>query len=121
MFRLALAGSLILMLTSNTLVSAQLCASCMPRSVTLIPADGTKGSITPTIKVLPNTPQGCRQMNIICKTPAGFTRSNMIFNGEGPPKSGKDVTALVSCFKASWHTSLAGSYIYVDTVKCRAT
>ncbi|PIO59405.1 hypothetical protein TELCIR_19134 [Teladorsagia circumcincta] len=50
----------------------------MPKSVTLTPADGTKGSITPVIKMLPNTMQGCRQMNIICKTPAGFTRSNMI-------------------------------------------
>ncbi|KAK6049481.1 hypothetical protein COOONC_13014 [Cooperia oncophora] len=93
----------------------------MPKSVTLIPADGTKGSITPTIKVLPNDNRGCRQMNIICKTPAGFTRSNMIFNGAGPPKAGKDVTALITCFKSSWHTTLAGSYIYVNTVKCRAT
>ncbi|KAK6018352.1 hypothetical protein OSTOST_16067 [Ostertagia ostertagi] len=93
----------------------------MPKSVTLTPADGTKGSITPVIKMLPNTMQGCRQMNIICKTPAGFTRSNMIFNGVAPAKAGKDVTALVSCFQSSWRTSLAGSYIYVNSVKCRGT
>ncbi|EPB75494.1 hypothetical protein ANCCEY_05405 [Ancylostoma ceylanicum] len=72
-----------------------LCARCLPRTLILTPSDGTPGSITPVIKMLPNTPQGCRQMNVICTTPAGYTTSNMVFNGSGAPKTGKNVTALI--------------------------
>ncbi|KAL6737394.1 hypothetical protein Aduo_011041 [Ancylostoma duodenale] len=98
-----------------------LCARCLPRTLTLTPADGTPGSITPVIKMLPNIPQGCRQMNVVCTTPAGYTVSNMVFNGSGAPKVGKNVTALVSCFKGSWRTSYMGSYIYLNSVKCYAS
>ncbi|RCN51143.1 hypothetical protein ANCCAN_02708 [Ancylostoma caninum] len=90
-------------------------------------------------RMLPNTPQGCRQMNVVCTTPAGSTVSNMVtyfffnsphmyrtilfsqFNGSGAPKVGKNVTALVSCFKGSWRTSYMGSYIYLNSVKCYAS
>ncbi|EYC11039.1 hypothetical protein Y032_0052g2179 [Ancylostoma ceylanicum] len=98
-----------------------LCARCLPRTLILTPSDGTPGSITPVIKMLPNTPQGCRQMNVICTTPAGYTTSNMVFNGSGAPKTGKNVTALVSCFKGSWRTSYMGSYIYLNSVRCYAS
>ncbi|ETN68402.1 hypothetical protein NECAME_15845 [Necator americanus] len=96
-----------------TTKSTPLCGRCLPRTVTLTPSDGTPGSITPVIKMLPNTPQGCRQMRIICNTPAGYTKSNMVFNGTEPPKVGKNVNALISCFKASWHTTFMGSYIEI--------
>ncbi|VDN30394.1 unnamed protein product [Cylicostephanus goldi] len=89
-----------------------LCGTCMPRTVVLTPADGTPGSITPTIKMLANTAQGCRQMNIICTTPAGYSVSNMEFNNFGPPpKTGKNIATLVSCFKGMWRTTYQGSYI----------
>ncbi|KAK6751989.1 hypothetical protein RB195_003421 [Necator americanus] len=65
------------------------------------------------VTMIPNTPQGCRQMRIICNTPAGYTKSNMVFNGTEPPKVGKNVNALISCFKASWHTTFMGSYIEI--------
>ncbi|KHJ96717.1 hypothetical protein OESDEN_03310 [Oesophagostomum dentatum] len=72
--------------------------------------------------MLPNTAQGCRQMYIHCSTPAGYARSNMVFNDTPPPlRVGKDVKALISCFKGSWRSSQGGSYIYVTSVRCFAT
>ncbi|CAJ0603664.1 unnamed protein product [Cylicocyclus nassatus] len=89
-----------------------LCGTCLPRTVVLKQADGTAGSITPTIKMLPNTAQGCRQMNIICTTPAGYRVSNMEFNDFGPPpKTGKNIATLASCFKGMWRTTYQGSYM----------
>ncbi|CAJ0603721.1 unnamed protein product [Cylicocyclus nassatus] len=80
-----------------------LCGVCLPRSVTLVPADGTPGSITPVIKVLVNDSRGCRRIYIICNTPAGYTKSNMVMNEQTDyPLVGKNVRALATCFKASW-------------------
>ncbi|VDM82242.1 unnamed protein product [Strongylus vulgaris] len=88
------------------------CGRCLPRAVTLTPADGTPGSITPVIKMLPNDKRGCRQMYVICNTPSGYTKSNMVMNEETSyPLVGKNVRALITCFKGSWHADLGGSYM----------
>ncbi|KHJ87135.1 hypothetical protein OESDEN_13095 [Oesophagostomum dentatum] len=72
--------------------------------------------------MLSNTAQGCRQMYIICNTPAGYARSNMVFNANPPPTLiGKNVKALISCFQGSWRTLQRGFYIYVNNVRCFAT
>ncbi|KHJ87160.1 hypothetical protein OESDEN_13070 [Oesophagostomum dentatum] len=92
--------------------NAQLCASCLPRAITLTPSNGQPNSITPVIKMLPNDKQGCRQLYVICNTPPGYKRSNMVFNETPPPgKIGLNVRALVQCFKAFWHTDDEGSFM----------
>ncbi|WKY07784.1 hypothetical protein Q1695_007337 [Nippostrongylus brasiliensis] len=98
-----------------------LCGRCLPRLITLTPSDGSAGSVTPKIQMLANTAAGCRRLNVICPTPAGFTKSTMTLNGGPDTKVGKNVTLLVTCFKASWRAGLLGSYIYVNSVKCTAS
>ncbi|CAJ0603659.1 unnamed protein product [Cylicocyclus nassatus] len=94
-----------------TTKSTPLCGRCLPRTVTLVPANGT-GTITPVLRVLTNDSRGCRRMYVICNTPAGYTKSNMVMNEEtNYPIIGKNVRALVTCFKASWHAELGGSYM----------
>lgn len=87
--------------------------------------------------MLPNTPQGCRQMNVKCPTPAGFPKTVMRvcwlhsiarkkgslldlihrsvfsflqFNGVGPPKVGKNLVALVSCVNTMYGGSWRTMY-----------
>ncbi|WKY07783.1 hypothetical protein Q1695_007336 [Nippostrongylus brasiliensis] len=113
--------SVVISAQAATTKNPPLCGTCLPRLITLTPSDGSAGSVTPQIKMLPNTAEGCRRLNVICPTPAGFTKSTMTVNGGPDTKVGKNVTLLVTCFKGSWRATVSGSYIYMNSAKCTAS